>query len=55
MRTTMIRSATVLSVSMGMPYGFADEGGKQGTKSTRMKVTGVVSKVEENQIIVKTS
>ena len=45
MRKTMVLGSMVLSLLMLASYGYADEGGKHGTKSTHMKVSGVVSKV----------
>jgi len=44
----------VLSLLLFAPYGFADEGIKQGT-GTHMKVSGVVSKVQSGLTTVKTS
>lgn len=45
----------VLSLLILAPYGFADEGGKPGVIATHMKVNGVVSKVQSDQVTVKTS
>ena len=55
MRKMMGLGSMVLSLLMLVPYGFADEGGKQGTQATRMTVDGVVSKVQADQVTVKTS
>ena len=55
MRTTMALSSLVLSTLMMGAYGFADEGGKPATQVTRMKVNGVVSKVQSGLTTVKTS
>ena len=55
MRKMMVLSSVVLSVLMIGTYGFADEGGKPGIQATRMKVNGVVSKVESGLTTVKTS
>ena len=55
MRKTMVLGSMVLSLLMLASYGFADEGGKHGTKSTHMKVSGVVSKVQSGLTTVKTS
>ncbi len=55
MRKIMLLGAMVLSLSMLAPYGFADEGGKQETQATHMKVNGVVSKVQSGLTTVKTA
>ena len=55
MRKTMVLGSMVLSLLLLTPYGFADEGGKHGTHSTHMKVSGVVSKVQSGLTTVKTS
>ena len=55
MHKTMLLGAMVLSLLMLAPYGFADEGGKHGTRATHMKVNGVVSKVQSGLTTVKTS
>ena len=55
MRKMMVLSSVVLSVLMIGTYGFADEGGKPGIQATRMKVNGVISKVESGLTTVKTS
>ena len=55
MRKTMVLGSMVLGLLLLAPYGFADEGGKHGTRSTHMKVSGVVSKVESGLTTVKTS
>ncbi|MEO5956202.1 MAG: hypothetical protein ABIR36_11010, partial [Nitrospiraceae bacterium] len=55
MRKTMVLSSMVLSLLLLTPYGFADEGGKHGIRSTHMKVSGVVSKVQSGLTTVKTS
>jgi hypothetical protein len=55
MRKMIILGSMVLNLLMLAPYGFADEGEKQGTKATHMKVSGVVSKVQSGVTIVKTS
>ena len=54
MRKTMILGSMVLSLML-VPYGFAVEGGAAGKKATRMKVDGTVSKVQTDQVTVKTS
>jgi len=50
----MMFGSMVLSLLMLAPYGFADEGGKHA-KGTHMKVSGVVSKVQADQVTVKTA
>lgn len=55
MRKTMVLGSVVLSLLMVAPYGFADEGGKPGAQATHMKVDGTVSKVQSDQVTVKTS
>ncbi|MBC7840604.1 MAG: hypothetical protein H7Y39_18500 [Nitrospiraceae bacterium] len=55
MRKMMIFGSIVLSLLGLGPYGFADEGEKPATKSTQMKVNGVVSKVQSGLTTVKTS
>ena len=55
MRKMMIFGSMVLGLLVLAPYGFADEGGKPATKSTQMKVNGVVSKVQSGLTTVKTS
>lgn len=55
MRKMMILGSMVLSLLILAPYGFADEGGKPGTRTTHMKVSGVVSKVQSGLTTVKTS
>lgn len=55
MLKTMVLGSMVLSLLMLAPYGFADEGGKPGVQATRMTVDGVVSKVQADQVTVKTS
>jgi len=55
MRKITVLGAMVLSVMMLAPLGFADEGVKQGMQATRMKVDGTVSKVQSDQVTVKTS
>ena len=52
MRKMMVLSSMVLSLSMAVPYGFADEGG--GKNATHMKVSGVVSNVASGITTVKT-
>ena len=47
MRKMMILGSMVLSLLILVPYGFADERGKLGTRTTHMKVSGVVSKVHQ--------
>ena len=54
MRKTMVLGSMVLSLMLA-PYGFAEEGGAAGKKATRMKVDGTVSKVQSDQVTVKTS
>ncbi|MGH7259553.1 MAG: hypothetical protein ACREI9_02585 [Nitrospiraceae bacterium] len=53
MRKTMILGSLVLSVLILSPHGFADEG-TQRTAGTRMKVSGVVSKVQAGRTTIKT-
>src|SRR5688572_2376589 len=53
MRKMMILGSIMLGVLMLAPYGFADEGGKHG-QETRMKVSGVVSKVQSSHVTIKT-
>jgi len=53
MRTMMVFASMALSLLMVAPYGFADEGTKQGP-GTRMKVSGVVSKVQSGRTTIKT-
>lgn len=53
MRKIVLCGSIVLGLLMVGTYGFADEGGAHG-KGTHMKVSGVVSKVQSNQITVKT-
>jgi len=55
MRKLMILGSMVLSLSVLAPYGFAGEVGKFGTIASHMKVSGVVSKVQVDQVTVKTS
>ena len=55
MRKMMIFGSMVLSLLGLAPYGFADEGGKPETKSTHMKVNGVISKVQSGLTTVKTT
>ena len=55
MRKTMVFGSMILSLLMLASYGFADEGGTSATKATRMKVNGVVSKVQSGHTTVKTS
>lgn len=55
MRKTMVLGSMVLSLLMLTSYGFADEGGKHGSRATHMKVNGVVSKVQSGLTTVKTS
>ena len=43
-----------LSVLLAAPHGSADEGGTAARKATHMKVSGVVSKVQSDQVTVKT-
>ena len=54
MRRIMVLSSVVLSVLMMGTYGFADEGEGQRTQVTRMKVSGVVSKVQSGLTTIKT-
>ena len=53
MRKMMILGSIMLGVLMLAPYGFAEEGDKHG-KETRMKVSGVVSKVQSSHVTIKT-
>jgi hypothetical protein len=53
MRKMMVLSTMMLSVAILASYGFADEGGSP-RKGTHMKVGGAVSKVQSDQITVKT-
>lgn len=53
MRKMMILGWIMLGVLMLAPYGFAEEGDKHG-KETRMKVSGVVSKVQSSHVTIKT-
>jgi uncharacterized protein YuzE len=55
MHKMMVLGSVVLGLLMLVPYGFADEGGKPATKSTQMRVNGVVSKVQSGLTTVKTS
>ena len=55
MHTTTVLGSMALSLMMLVSYGFADEGGKNGMRSTHMKVSGVVSKVQSGLTTVKTS
>ncbi len=55
MHKMMVLGSVVLSLLVLAPYGFADEDGKPETKSTQMKVNGVVSKVQSGLTTVKTS
>lgn len=50
----MVFGSMVLSLLILVPNGFADQGGQHG-KVTRMKISGVVSKVQSGQVTVKTS
>lgn len=54
MHKMMMLGSMVLSLSILVPYGFADEGTTQGS-GTHMKVSGVVSKVQSGLTTVKTS
>lgn len=54
MRKMMVFGSMVLSLLVQATYGFADEGG-QPRNATQMKVSGVVSKVQSDQVTVKTS
>lgn len=54
MYKTMVLGSMLLSLSILVPYGFADEGGTQA-RGTHMKVSGVVSKVQSGLATVKTS
>lgn len=45
----------LMSLLLLAPLGFGDEAGKQGMQATRMKVDGTVSKVQSDQVMVKTS
>jgi hypothetical protein len=53
MREMMVLGSMVLSLLVLTPYGFADEGTKQGV-GTHMKVSGVVSKVKSSHVVIKT-
>ncbi len=55
MRTLVICGFVVLGLSMTPTFGVADVGAKHASPSTHMQVAGVVSKVQPNQITVKTS
>ena len=50
----MVLGSMLLSLSILVPYGFADEGGTQAT-GTHIKVSGVVSKVQSGLTTIKTS
>lgn len=55
MRRMMVLGSMALTALMFAPYGSADEGGKPMRSATQMKVNGVVSKVQSDQVTVKTS
>jgi hypothetical protein len=55
MRAVTSFGSVVFGLVMLVSPGFADEGGKHGGKSTHMKISGVVSKVEPKYITVKTT
>ena len=54
MRSAIMISAMVVSLFMTGSDGFAEEG-KHGSKSSHMKISGTVSKVQSGQTTVKTS
>jgi hypothetical protein len=54
MQRAMVTGALLMSLAVAAPSVLADQGGKHGTKSSHMHVSGVISKIESGITTIKT-